>query len=120
MRMVALVVVLVLAGCAGTRRSSEQQPESRAGVSVPPALASSPSAAAPRTAPAADSGGSEIEAGRPVLSRRLELQQAGKEPLRALRHVFTKGSRQRLRVEIVTRVLENGRALAEARIEASL
>jgi hypothetical protein len=120
MRKVALVVALVLAGCAGTRRSAEQQPETRAGVSVPPALASSPTAAAPRTAPATDSGVSEIEAGRPVLSRRLELQQAGKEPLRALRHVFTKGSRQRLRVEIVTRVLENGRALAEARIEAPL
>jgi hypothetical protein len=54
------------------------------------------------------------------LSRRLELRESGKEPRRALRHSFVKGSRQKLRVEVLTRVFEQQRIAAEARILAPL
>jgi hypothetical protein len=115
-----LLVALAVASCASPRRAVEQASEPAASAWVPSAAAPKASdAAVSRTAQAADGGAPDVEA-RPTLSRRLELREAGKEPRRALRHAFAKGSRQKLRVEIVTRVLEKDRAVAEARIEAPL
>jgi hypothetical protein len=113
-----LVVALAVASCASPRRAVEQVSEPAASARVrSPEPASD--AAVSRASQAADGGAPDVEA-RPTLSRRLELRGAGKEPRRALRHAFAKGSRQKLRVEIVTRVLEKDRAVAEARIEAPL
>jgi hypothetical protein len=113
-----LVVALVVASCASPRRAVEQAPEPAASARVvSPEPASD--AVVSRAVQATDGGAPDVEA-RPTLSRRLELRETGKEPRRALRHAFAKGSRQKLRVEIVTRVLENDRAVAEARIEAPL
>jgi hypothetical protein len=119
MTRVVLVVALGVVSCASPRRAVQRAPEPAASAAWVDSPEPASEAVVPRPAQATDSGAPGVEA-RPTLSRRLELRETGKEPRRALRHAFAKGSRQKLRVEIVTRVLEKNRAVAEARIEAPL
>ena len=114
MRYVVFAVAVAAASCGSLRRSSGPAPEP---TPVAPAARSAPSAV--RTA-ASDGGAPDVDARPPSLSRRLELRDPGREPRRALRHAFAKGSRQKLRVEIETRVIEEHRVAAKAFLESKL